>query len=129
MNKGQSAIEFMIIVGALLFFFSFLLFILYGTLVQQTHEGVNAEVQAIAEQVQREVVLAVSAEDGYQRQFFLPTRIGTLNYTATLVNTSVYVHTDDGKFALSLPIYPVSGFLQKGTNTIRNVNGSIFFNS
>jgi len=124
-KKAQSAIEFLILIGAMLFFFISMLAVFQQDLALKAKEKRTLEVQEIALTVQNEINIAAEATDGYQRQFTIPQTILNLGYEITLTEGVVYIKTDDGKHAMALPIPEVTGQIQKGTNTIQKQNSEI----
>jgi hypothetical protein len=128
-KSAQSAIEFFILVGFAFFFFVSFVFLLEANITQKNSEKIDKDVREIALIVQDEIALAHSASDGYSRNFILPAGIMWANYTAQIISNSVYVVTDDGKHAISLGVFNVSGQPRQGTNTIRNVQRIVYLNS
>jgi len=128
MKKGQSSIEFLILVGALLFIFILFLGLFQQNISQKTIEQRNQEITELALTVKNEISLATEASDGYQRQFEIPKTLLGKDYDINVTQGSVYIRTKDGRNALALPVYNVTGEINKTTNNIRKVNGSIYLN-
>jgi hypothetical protein len=127
--RAQSTIEFIILVGVMLMFFLGILYVFYGTLAEKTGSQRQKAVEDIAESVQKELQLALTASEGYQRTFSLPPNAYGQNYTASIVgNNSVYVSLDNGKYSLLLPTPSVQGNLNKTINLVRKENGTIYLN-
>ncbi len=127
---GQSAIELIILVGFMAFFFLIFLLVIHTNTAGERWENRNILTQELALEIQQEISLASESFSGYVRQFNLPTKISGLTYTAEILeNTTVYVHTDNGEHALSLPISLVNGDLVIGMNTIKNIDGAVYLNS
>lgn len=131
MNKwAQSAIELVILVGFMAFFFLIFLLVIHTNTAGERWENRNILTQELALEIQQEISLASESLSGYFRQFNLPTKISGLTYVAEILeNTAVYVHTDNGEHALSLPISHVNGELVIGMNTIKNIDGAVYLNS
>lgn len=127
-HHGQSSLEFMILVGAVLFFFLALLFSINSALSDRTYERQSLTIQHVARTIQEEVAFAYATSDGYERTFVVPNAIINLNYTIDLVGSNVYLHTVDGHHALSVPIKNVTGFFRPGTNTLRKTQGRVYSN-
>ena len=128
MAKGQSTVEFMILVGVILFFFISFLVVLQSNLADKTHEALRLAVREIALTVQDEINLAIEASNGYSRSFSLPSRALNYEYSAELIGTSVYVHTLNNREATLLSGGNVTGQPLIGINVIRTVNGTIYLN-
>ena len=97
-------------------------------ITQKNSEQVDSGVREIALTVQDEISLASSASDGYSRNFTLPPGVLWENYTARINSNGIYVVTDDQKHAIYLSVFNVSGQPRQGTNTIRNVGGTVYLN-
>lgn len=128
-SKGQSAIEFLIIVMAVLFLFVGLFYFVQGKISDLRKEGLSAAVREVALTVQEDVNLASEATDGYSRVFVIPQNINGLEYTANITDGYIYVRTIDGKNAIALPLDPVTGNIMLGVNSIYKSNNTIFLNS
>lgn len=125
-KKSQSAIEFIIIIGAVLFFFVSLLLVIQKNMEQKNLEKDTIIAQNIALSVQDELNLAEKASDGYYREFKISEYISGFSYELKLADNRVYVSTD--KIGLSYPIIPINGDIKKGTNIIRKQNGTVYLN-
>lgn len=127
-RKAQSAIEFVILVGAMLFIFITFLFVFQQKTAERSYERRNFAIQELALNVQNELSIAACATDGYQREFEVPSKILGMEYDITLIANSVYINTTDGRHAMALPVQNVSGSIQKGGNFIRKENGEVLLN-
>jgi len=128
-SRGQSAIEFMILIGAILFFFmAFALAIQYN-LLDKTNEKKDVLVREVALTVQDEINLAKESIDGYGREFKLPEKLLDDGYEVSIVAGAVYVVTYDEKHATAYPVADVFGQPLKGINTIRKAEGQVYLNS
>lgn len=127
--KGQSAIELIIIVGFFAFSFLIFLLIIHFNVAFEREENRNTLLQETALQVQQEINLATGSIDGYSRQFVLPSKIAGLSYTINIVDgETVYIRTDNGVHALSLPVVNVTGNILIGVNSISKINGTVYLN-
>lgn len=128
-EMGQSAIELIILVGFLAFFFLIFLFIIQESTAAERWENRNILTQELALQIQQEIALAAQSSSGYSRYFFLPSKVSGLTYAVTIIDmTSLYVRTDNGDHALSLPVFNVTGSVVIGENLIKNIDGSVYLN-
>lgn len=126
---GQSSLEFVIVVGAMVFFF---IVLLAGISEQQGIKAAQERaflVKDLAIGVQQELVLAAGAREGYERVFTLPQTLINQEYNISLVSGAVYVATADGKHSLALPVPPANGTLVKGDNKIRKQSGGVLVNA
>jgi len=127
-SKSQSSIEFIILIGAILFFFSALLLVFNENIGEKSKANREKEFHEIALVVQNELNLAAETSDGYQRTFYLPERILNVDYTINLTENSIYIRTIDGKYAASFPAPNVTGQIIKGPNIIIKSKGVIYLN-
>ena len=128
-QKGQSAIEFVIIVGAVTFFFLAFLVALQQNLADERERNIDFTAKEVALTVQNEIDIASKATDGYSRSFDLPQRLLNSDYSINIVGqNSVYLNTADGRHGLSLPVANVTGNVQKGTNLIEALNKTVYLN-
>lgn len=126
--KAQSAIEFIILIGAVLFIFISLSLVFQQNLQEKNYEKRNQEIFNIAKSVQQEIDIASLAADGYQRTFELPNKIINADYNITITSNFVYIYTLDAKHALSLPVKNVTGQIQIGNNVIKKTNNIVLLN-
>lgn len=128
-SRAQSAIEFMILVGAVLFFFTSFLLLIYGNIADKQYEKRTLVIEDIAQTVQEEISLAHAADEGYRRVFALPPTALSFPYNVSLVDGYVYVRTSNGKHAVAYPVLNVSGTVIIGDNVIRKNNNTVFLNA
>ncbi|MBI5804053.1 hypothetical protein HY450_02310 [Candidatus Pacearchaeota archaeon] len=127
-EKGQSAVEFIILVGAVMFFFIAMLYVFQQNLADKSVEERNRLLNEIGLSIQKEIELASDSSEGYTREFKVPETLLNLEYTVELTESVLYIHTDDGKYALTLPVHDVTGQIKKGQNSIRKREGRVFLN-
>lgn len=128
-KKAQAAIEFLIIIGFALFFFTIFLMTIQISTNEKTREKQNLIIINFAKSIQDELNIALEASNGYERNFNLPEKIGTLDYTLQLIDQSIYITVDNEKYALSLPAPEINGELMIGQkNTIKKINSKIYLN-
>lgn len=127
-KSGQGAVEFLILVGGVLFFFVVFLFIIQEDTADKLNERKNLALKEIASIVKDEIAFAFESIDGYYRNFELPNTLDGINYDVSIVNEFVYARTTDGRHALALPVLNVTGQPIIGSNAIRKINGTVFLN-
>lgn len=127
--KGQSAVEFIILIGALVFLITSFFVIINLNIVEKQKEQRTALLNDLALTIQNEIQLANTAQEGYRRTFVLPKDLVGKNYSITLLDGLVYIKTIDEKEALSLPILNISGSLNPGTNLLRKDQGLVYANA
>jgi len=128
-NLAQSAIEFLILTGFLLFSFTILFVAIQGNMSDKIRERQELAVKSVAIAVQDEINLASQSMDGYYRQFKIPKEINGREYEINITDGVVYLRTIDGKYAIALPVQNVTGYLEKeNPNIIRKENGIVYLN-
>ena len=128
-EKAQTAIEFVILVGFILFFFTIFFISIQENMSDKLSEKQNLMLKQTALTIQDEINLALDSSDGYSREFNVPEKIGNRDYDVSLVEDMVYLKTQDEKYAMALPIAKVTGQVVKGKNIIKKENGEIKINS
>jgi len=129
-KRAQSAVEFIVLVGFVIFFVVAFLLVVQGNISGRVVESRNLVVKDIAFTVVDEVNLAANSVDGYYRNFTLPEKIINEDYNITVVDGFVYVATLDGRYTITLPVGEnVVGDVVKRENTIRRAAGVVYLNS
>ena len=126
--KGQSALEFMLLVGFVMFMFVALYGVLNMQLSDRAQQGIYESLLDRSQAVQEEIALAHASEDGYRRVFTLDSELYGQSYNMTIVDGFVYTRTLDGTYALSLPVMNVTGQLIMGANVIETIEGNVLLN-
>jgi hypothetical protein len=127
-KKAQVAMEFMILIGFLMFVFSMIFISIHENMNVKTDERKNLMVKQVAIEVQDEINLASQSIDGYRREFWLPYDLSGENYTVVIVDDLVSVKTFSERHAVALPVLNVSGMIIKGNNVITKKNGEVNLN-
>ncbi len=128
-NKhSQTAIEFMILTGFILFSFTVFFVLMQSNMSDKLDEKRNIVIKEVALIVQNEVDLATQSREGYYREFVIPNDINGLDYEINIVESMVYVRTNNGKHAIALPVKKITGDVNKGINTIKKENDEIKIN-
>ena len=127
-SKSQSAIEFMILIGFVLFFFTSFFIVIQWNMRDKLEERNNAAIQNVALIVQDEINLAYESSDGYSRTFRLPEKIDSREYEINITSDLVYIQTKDKYYATALPVHRVVGDVKLGDNFIKKENGEIILN-
>jgi hypothetical protein len=125
-KHSQSAAEFAIIFGFVLFFFVTFFTIIQGNISEKNQEKEKILLQNIALNAQEEISIASEASDGYSRTFKIPENILGKNYKINITETFLFASLDN--FHLTYKIPEVIGNISKGDNLIRKQNGSVYLN-
>jgi len=127
LRKAQTAIEFFIIFGAVLFFFTLFFIVIQEQLYEKNREKERLICQEIASSVQDEIAFAIESSDGYSREFKIYEKINGKPYNIEIRDDMINIRTE--RISLALPVYHVEGQIQKGTNIIRKQEGVVYLNS
>ena len=127
-RRAQSSMEFFILTG--LAFIVVILFV--AASVHEVREFNDQKefflIKDLAFKLQKEVVIAASVEDGYERGFDLPDKLeSTVDYFITTMNTSITINSSKTVFSISVPFIYGKNFT-KGSNKIEKINGKIYVN-
>ena len=125
-SKAQGAIEFVVLFGAVLFFFIMFFSIIQMNISDKNKEKEQIIVQNVALNVQDEISLASGSTDGYSRTFSIPQNILGEDYGITVANG--YVNVTLKKFVVFYKVSVVQGSIQKGDNFIKKENGNVYLN-
>ncbi len=126
--RGQSAIELLILVTAVVFFVALFLLGVRVNIDDRVREQTDIVLLDVASTVRDEIALAAGSTDGYFREFELPLTILGKEYEINITGSFVYARTVDGQHALSLPVASATGDVVIGTNVIQNVGGEVILN-
>jgi len=127
-KNSQSAIEFLFLIGFVMFFFTVFFLIIQKDNADKIRERKEIAVREMALDVQNEINLAHQSLDGYSRNFNIPEKLNSLEYEINITEDMVYVRITDTREAIALPVLNVTGDLVKGTNKIKKENGEVFLN-
>jgi len=128
-KNAQTAIEFVILVGFVLFFFSVFFLAIQGNLSDKLKEKQTLAVKSVALTMQDEINLAFQSTEGYYREFTIPENLNGIEYEVTIADDMVYVKTEDGKHAIALPVPIIEvDSVVKGLNVIRKEDGEVKLN-
>jgi|SRR3989344_7590449 len=125
LKKSQIIAEFVIMVSlAMIFAIIFITAISQNKGLYQTKEVLW--LKDIALKIQDEVSITSYAENGYSRQFKLPSKIDNNNYNISIRNNTLIIWTNTTSYITA--ILNVTGYLKKDSNTITKVNGITYVN-
>ncbi len=129
-KRSQTAMEFVILIAFVLFFFTAFSLVIQRNMSDKLREKKNLAIKEIALTVQDEIALAQASSEGYFRTFKLPKNLNGQDYIIELNEGMVYIYTLDNKYAMALPIADVTvvNLIQKGFNNITKENGEVKLN-
>lgn len=124
--KSQSAIEFLLLTGFVLLVFIVVIGIVSNNRYIINREKDNIVGNDILTKVQKEINLAAHVEDGYKREFILPSKIGNGVYSIYIARDEVIF--EKGTESLWKKIPTARGNLTTGKNVLYKTNGTIYLN-
>lgn len=128
MKSGQSAVEFMIIIGGILVFVIGFFVAIEINRADSVYEKRTTYMEDVALSIKDEINLAHSASDGYSRNFRVPGNAFGLEFNATIREDFVYLQSADGRHSMAYPILNVTGDVEMGNNLIEKINGTVYLN-
>ena len=127
-TKAQTTIEFLILIAAVMLFFTAFLIVVNNNIATKSREKINLQLNELALTIKSEIDLATNSLNGYSRSFEIPNYIGNLDYQPNITEGHIYLRTTDEKYSLAIPVNPVTGNIQKGSNLIRKINDTVYLN-
>ena len=124
--KSQAAVEFLIVLGFVLFFFVLFFIALNQNMSEKYREEEEIVVKNLALSIQDEINLASGATDGYSRQFKIDETLYGRTYYINIIDERIYIRTE--KAAISLPVSNLTGNIKIGINVIKKENGRVYLN-
>ena len=126
-SKAQVSFEFFILVGM-----AFLVTIVFTSLAlkdlnQFRNQKESEAVKDLALKLQQEVIISSEVEDGYVRNFKIPDKLDSTNYSLNIYNSSLLVvQSKNGFYLVQVP--KIVGSFAKGDNKINKTGGVIYIN-
>ncbi len=127
-KKSQSSMEFFALVGL-----AFLATILFAAItVNEVKEFSDQKeflmIKDLALRLQKEVAIAASVEDGYERSFTLEDKLeGKVDYFTIITNSSISINSSKAAFSARIPLIYGKNFT-KGSNKVEKINGKVYVN-
>lgn len=128
MEKAQSSMEFFTLVGL-----AFLMTILFiAVSANEVKEFKDTKefflIKDLALKLQKEVTIAASVEDGYERSFTLPERLeSNVDYFIVIRNNTITINSTKTVFSVPIPATFGKNFT-KGSNIVEKDNGRVYVN-
>jgi len=122
-NKSQTAAEFLLLAGVIIFFFTIFFIAINESRSEKLSQQQTNLVKETALTLQDEINLAHKSTDGYYREFKLPLDLNGRDYQISISEKLVYVTTDDGRDAVAYQTAEVTGQPIKGNNAIKKEGG------
>src|SRR3989338_6895959 len=122
--KSQAAVQFMILVGVLLFVFVIFLGVVADRVAFTNKEKVGLRAQDVVTMLQKEIILASQMLDGYERTITLPDKIESKEYVIGIVQQNIVLTVEGADYTAKIPV--VNGTFTIGQTTIRKQQGGIY---
>lgn len=97
MKKAQGGIEFMIVFGAMFFFFIIFLLVIQQNVSEKNLEKENVVATNIALGVRDEIALASTASEGYYREFKIPDNLLGKDYTIAIIDQRIFISAEKNR--------------------------------
>lgn len=127
--NAQAALQFIIIIGILLFIFIVFSAIITNKNAELNKDKLMIQAQDIINSVQKEIVIATTVIDGYYREFSIPSQIGSHDYSIYIgdpKNTTLVLNFLNNDFTKRIP--SIIGEPTKGLNRINRTGGVVYLN-
>ena len=99
LKKAQGTIEFIVLFGAILFFFISFFAIIQGNIEDKNEDKEKILLQNTALSLRDEINLAAESSEGYFREFTLPENILGREYEINITDRFVYITTEKHGFS------------------------------
>ena len=123
---AQSSIEFLVLVGVVLIFFIAAMALVRSKTISTARERETILAEDIVTTIHKEILLATRVQDGYQRTFWIPQKIGTKEFVLSFQNNEIVLQVGQSEYWRTLP--DVSGSINKNLNFIRKTDGVVHVN-
>ena len=127
-RKAQSSMEFFTLVG-LAFLMTILFVVVSANEVKEFRDAKEfLLIKDLALKLQKEVSIANSVENGYERNFTLPEKLENIvDYFIIISNNSLTINSSKTVFSVAIPGTFGKNFT-KGINKIEKISGQIWVN-
>lgn len=128
-NKGQSAIEFMVMISLVLILFASFYTVFSQKEISAIKKETRLRAKSIADRVSYELNLALVQGKGFEKKFKLPLRISDKYYDLVINKTDqgsvIFLEWGNTFVSSHSAVSNITGSLGPGLNTIENKGGYI----
>lgn len=125
-KKSQAPIEFIILVG-ILFFLLFLLGLNQLADAKRAYSEKETElVYDLALKLQEEIRAASLVEEGYSRNFSIPSKLENFDYEILVDNEFLTIKSNTALYTVRIP--NMTGSINKGSNSLKKEGGVLHLN-
>lgn len=124
--RSQVALEFVLLIS--LAFMTMMVFAIVtrNSMIDLRGEEEYAALKDVMHVVQGEIIIAISVEDGYKRQFIVPLDLDGINYTIEI--SEGYLIGESKNHEYLLKVSNVNGSITKGINVLTKLGGAVYLN-
>jgi hypothetical protein len=123
--KAQVAVEFMIIFGVFLIALTTVAIAAWNNIVNINKSAIDFEAVRILNLAANRINTAYLEGHGFSIGLAIPGKIGVYDYSVDIEVDNIWIHVNEESYSRKLLTSDITGSLQKGVNTIQNVNGEI----
>jgi len=138
MKRAQLSVELMSIITIMFFIFSIFSILVFNRIADMKKEQSFNHLKVVTGNLKTEIDIAESVENGYRREFWLPSKIENYNYNISILsqpgaNKSLLVirflnYSNTELYYVSIP-RNVTGVVYPGMNNITKYNDEICLNT
>ncbi len=126
-GKSQVAMEFVMLVMLAFMIMAVFSVIARDRMMDLRQEEEYAYLQDVVSYVNSEILIASNVEDGYSRQFSIPSTLNGVIYNISF--SQGYITAESVHHEYAARTAEVEGSIAKGQNTISKKNGTVYINS
>lgn len=123
--RAQVAIEFMVIFGTFLIALSFVVLAAWNNIVNIDKSSIDFEVNRILNLVSNRINIVYLEGHGFSIDLAIQEKIGVYNYTLKIEENNLWLTVNEISYSRRLLTPNITGNIEKGTNTLENVNWEI----
>lgn len=126
MKKSQVTIEFFVMIGmsmVVVFGFIFMFSEVYKDVLNEKRDN---SFEDYGKSIQIEILTSSQMFEGYVREIKIPEKIDFFSFNISTISNTLVIEYLNG--VVTYPIPNTTGDFVYGTNTIKNINGSVCIN-
>lgn len=123
--KAQVAIEFMIIFATFLLALTLIALAAWNNIVNTNESALNYEANRILNLATGRINTVYLEGHGFSIGLVIPEKIGVHDYTFEIEGTNMFISVEGVSFSKRIITPNITGILNKGENTLENVNGVV----
>ena len=125
--KGQISVEFLVLISILIVMFTVFIFSEQSLRQRMFYIKSSEEMKNLCENIAFEINSAVKLGDTYKRNFYIEECIlGVSDFQISIETYSVFIDWNGKSTACTIATKNITGEIEKGWNSIENINGTIY---